>query len=281
MHVVEKKISKMLGPTKLHDIAARTKIGDYVGSCICMEFDHYIFISLHYVHPKYRKHGIGMELFKRVIDDNLRMKNIGINVVQNISSIYSEKFGFNKRTTWMIDMIEVKNVDKTKIIVDDNDEDVHLTVKDGKEVCLQRIIDYDAKIAKCQRDDFVGQWAIDRIDAVCKILVNSNNEIIGYGCGRLLSIVGCPSFGPIYCNSDDGFKHLFHALYSCFDEELDKQNLIILYIPTIKFNIMQQILHHATASFQLKEQFIPQFTQEIPDHNIDKIYCLPDVTMFI
>ncbi|KAM3724883.1 Chaperonin GroEL [Dirofilaria immitis] len=222
-----------------------------------------------------------MELFKRVIDDNLRMKNIGINVVQNISSIYSEKFGFNKRTTWMIDMIEVKNVDKTKIIVDDNDEDVHLTVKDGKEVCLQRIIDYDAKIAKCQRDDFVGQWAIDRIDAVCKILVNSNNEIIGYGCGRLLSIVGCPSFGPIYCNSDDGFKHLFHALYSCFDEELDKQNLIILYIPTIKFNIMQQILHHATASFQLKEQFIPQFTQEIPDHNIDKIYCLPDVTMFI
>lgn len=48
-------------------------------------------------------------------------------------------------------------------------DDVHLTVKDGKEITLQRIVDYDAKVAKCQREDFVRQWAVDRIDAICKV----------------------------------------------------------------------------------------------------------------
>lgn len=48
-------------------------------------------------------------------------------------------------------------------------DDVHLTVKDGKEITLQRIVDYDAKVAKYRREDFVRQWAVDRIDAICKV----------------------------------------------------------------------------------------------------------------
>ncbi|KAL4002000.1 Acetyltransferase (GNAT) family protein [Acanthocheilonema viteae] len=267
---------KMLGPTKLHDIAARTKIGDYVGSCICLEFDNYAFVSLYYVRPEYRKHGVGTELFKRVIDDNLRKKNIGLNSVRIMSSVYSEKLGFNKQASWLIDIIKAKNIDKQKIIVDD----IHLTVKDGKEISLKRIVDYDAKVAKYRREDFVRHWAVDRIDGVCKVLVNSNDEIVGYGCGRLLSIVGHPSFGPMYCDSDDGFKLLFHALHSCFNEELKEQNCINLFMPTIKSTTVQQMLHGA-AEFHLREQLIPQFTQKIPDNDIDKVYCVADVTMFI
>uniref|UniRef100_A0A8R1Y4Y6 N-acetyltransferase domain-containing protein n=1 Tax=Onchocerca volvulus TaxID=6282 RepID=A0A8R1Y4Y6_ONCVO len=267
---------KMLGPTKLHDIAARTKIGDYVGSCICLEFDNYAFVSLYYVHPEYRKQGVGSELFKRVVKDNLRKKNIGLNSKEPLSLLFSQKLGFNKRASWMIDIVEVKNVDKQKITVDD----IHLNVKDGKEISLQRIVDYDAKVAKCQREDFVRQWAVDRIDAVCKVLVNSKDEIVGYGCGRLLSIVGYPSFGPIYCDSEDGFKLLFHVLYSCFDEELKEQNLINLRMPETKLNTVKQILHDV-ADFELKTQLIPQFTQEVPDHDFNKIYCIADVTMFI
>lgn len=80
--------------------------------------------------------------------------------------------------------------------------------------------------------------------------MNSENEIVGYGCGRLLSIVGYPSFGPIYCDSDDGFKLLFHVLHSCFDEELKEQNMINLYVPTTKSSTVQQILHDA-ADFEL------------------------------
>ncbi|VDO56390.1 unnamed protein product [Brugia timori] len=94
-----------------------------------MEFDNYAFVSLYYVRPEYRKKGVGEELFKRVVNDNLRRKNIGLNAV----------------------------------------DDIQLTIKDGKEVSLQRIIDYDAKVAKCQREDFIRHWAVDRIDAVCKV----------------------------------------------------------------------------------------------------------------
>uniref|UniRef100_A0A1I7W5P3 N-acetyltransferase domain-containing protein n=1 Tax=Loa loa TaxID=7209 RepID=A0A1I7W5P3_LOALO len=267
---------KMLGPAKLHDVAARTKIGDYVGSCICLEFDTYAFVSLYYIHPEYRKRGIGTELFKRVINDDLRKKNIGLHSVQHMSAVYSQQLGFNKWASWTLDIIEVKNVDKQKIIVDN----IHLTVKDGKEVSLQRIIDYDAKVAKCRREDFVMHWAVDRIDAICKVLVNSKGEILGYGCGRLLSVVGYPGFGPVYSDSDDGFKLLFYALCSCFDNELKEQNSINLHVPTIKSNTVKQILHDA-ANFKLKEQLTPQFTQEIPGHDIDKIYCVTDATMFI
>ncbi|CAG9529848.1 unnamed protein product [Cercopithifilaria johnstoni] len=267
---------KMLGPTKLHDVAARTKIGDYVGSCICLEFDNYAFVSLYYIRPEYRKRGVGTELFKRVVNDNVRKKNIGLNAVQIMSPIYDKKLGFNKRAPWMIDKMKVKNIDKQKIIVDD----IHLIVKDSKEISLKRIVDYDAKVAKCRREDFVRQWAVDRIDAICKILVNQKDEIVGYGCGRLLSIVGYPSFGPIYCDSDDGFKLLFHVLHSCFDEELKEHNQINLFMPTTKSGTVQQILQGA-ADFDLKDQLIPQFTQKIPDVDIDKVYCIADVTMFI
>uniref|UniRef100_A0A915PQ16 N-acetyltransferase domain-containing protein n=1 Tax=Setaria digitata TaxID=48799 RepID=A0A915PQ16_9BILA len=217
---------KMLGPKKLHDVAARTKIGDYIGSCICLEFDSYAFVSLYYVRPEYRKRGVGTELFKRVVNDKLR-KNIGLHAAKAMAQIYDEKLGFNKRTSWMVDAIRVKNADKRKII-------------DGKEVNLQHIVDYDAKVAKCRREDFVRQWAVERIDAV---LVNSEGEIVGYGCGRLLSIVGFPGFGPMYCDSDDGFKLLFHALLSCFDEELKERNVISLRVPTTKSSTIQQILH--------------------------------------
>ncbi|VDM91738.1 unnamed protein product [Litomosoides sigmodontis] len=193
-----------------------------------------------------------------------------------MSPIYSEKLGFNKFAPWKIDIIKAKNIDKQKITVDG----INLTVKDGKEISLQRVVDYDAKVAKCRREDFVREWAVDRIDAVCKVLVNSENEIVGYGCGRLLSVVGHPSFGPMYCDSDDGFKLLFHALYSCFEEELKERNLINLFMPTTKSSTVLQILRDA-ADFDLREQLIPQFTQKIPDQDIGKVYCVADVTMFI
>lgn len=36
-------------------------------------------------------------------------------LVQVVPPVYSQKLGFNKRTSWMIDFIKVKNVDKQKI----------------------------------------------------------------------------------------------------------------------------------------------------------------------
>uniref|UniRef100_A0A0R3RM68 N-acetyltransferase domain-containing protein n=1 Tax=Elaeophora elaphi TaxID=1147741 RepID=A0A0R3RM68_9BILA len=275
---------KMLGPTKLHDISARTRIGDYVGSCICLEFDDFAFVSLYYVRPEYRKRGVGCELFKRVVNDDLRKKNVGLNAVKIMSQIYSDKLGFNKRTPWMIDIIKAKNIDKQRIIVCKPKvitvDDISLTVKDGKEVTLQRIIDYDATVAKRRREEFVRQWAVDRIDAVCKVLVNSADEIVGYGCGRLLSVVGYPTFAPMYCDSDDGFKLLFHVLYSCFEEELKERNQINLFMPTIKSTTVQKMLH-GIADLEMREQLSPQFTQKIPDHDINKVYCVSDVTMFL
>lgn len=82
-----------------------------------------------------------------------------------------------------------------------------------------------------------------------QVLVDSSDEIVGYGCGRLLSIVGRPIFGPIYCDSDDGFKMLFHMLVSCFDEELKEQNTIRLFVPTAKSTTVQHLLQDA-ASFE-------------------------------
>lgn len=89
--------------------------------------------------------------------------------------------------------------------------------------------------------------------------MNSKNEIVGYGCGRLLSIVGYPSFGPIYCDTDDGFKLLFHVLYSCFDEELKTNNQINLHIPTIKSNTVQKMLRDAANFDSVKFLFTTLF----------------------
>lgn len=88
-----------------------------------------------------------------------------------------------------------------------------------------------------------------------QVLVNSEDEIVGYGCGRLLSVVDFPTFGPIYCDSDDGFKLLFHVLHSCFDEDLKKQNRANLKMPTTKLDAIKQIFHDA-ADFELVTFFI-------------------------
>ncbi|VDM98545.1 unnamed protein product [Thelazia callipaeda] len=252
---------KMLAPGKLHFVSARTKIGEYVGSCICMEFDDYAFVAMYYVRAEYRKKKIGTELFKRVVDDKLRKKNIGLHAGK-MSSIYDQVLGFSIRTSWVADTFFIKNIDITKIIV----QNTPLIIKDAKEVDLSQIVDYDAKVVKWRREGFVKHWGVDRVDAVCKVLVNSEGEVIGYGCGRLLSIVGYPTFGPIYCDSDDGFKLLFHALASCFNIELKEQNLICLRVLSAKSNAIQQVLYGAAADIE-KSEFA-----EIR-HIVINIYC--------
>lgn len=36
--------------------------------------------------------------------------------VQTMSSVYNDKLGFNKWTSWMVDIIDLKNIDLQKII---------------------------------------------------------------------------------------------------------------------------------------------------------------------
>ncbi|VDN49862.1 unnamed protein product [Gongylonema pulchrum] len=115
-----------------------------------------------------------------------------------------------------------------------------------------------------------------------QVLVNSSNEIVGYGCGRLISRVDGPEFGPVYCDSDEAFLVLFCALASCFFKLFEKPDdmKIVLAVPTTKSRKVQEILRD-NAEIVYKGQRIPQFTKEVPDHDINRIYCISGLQMFI
>lgn len=69
--------------------------------------------------------------------------------------------------------------------------------------------------------------------------------MVGYGCGRLLSLVGYPAFGPVYCDSDEGFLLLFKTLVECFDEALKENNTIILRVPSTMSERVLKLLDNA------------------------------------
>ncbi|VDM44219.1 unnamed protein product [Toxocara canis] len=267
---------KMLGADKLHDTVAKTKYGEYVGSCICFEFPEMSFVAIYYVCPKYRGKGVGSRLFADTVTDSLRKGNIGLHAVQAMSPVYEKELGFVKHADWLVDIVKMMNVNVEKI----NDLKSSLTVKGAREVGLENLVDYDTTVNKSKREPFVRHWAFERNDSVCKVVVDEKDHVIGYGCARLLSVVGYPSLCPIYADNDEAFVALFKALALCYEEELKENSLIDMRTPSTKTPRIKELLSDV-AQIEVKSQCVPQFTKYVPDHDINKVYSITDMTLFI
>uniref|UniRef100_A0A915C0P1 YitH acetyltransferase (GNAT) domain-containing protein n=1 Tax=Parascaris univalens TaxID=6257 RepID=A0A915C0P1_PARUN len=114
----------------------------------------------------------------------------------------------------------------------------------------------------------------------CKVVVDSDDHVIGYGCARLLSVVASPALCPIYADSDDAFVALFKALALCYEEEVKENNRIDIRSPSTKTPRIKQLLSDV-AQITVKSQCTPQFTKYVPEHDIEKIYSITDMTFFI
>lgn len=65
-----------------------------------------------------------------------------------------------------------------------------------------------------------------------QVVLDSNNEIVGYGSGHMLSIWDSPIFCPIYADNDHVFVAIFSALADHFKENIQRKNLIDMRVPT-------------------------------------------------
>uniref|UniRef100_A0A915C1V1 N-acetyltransferase domain-containing protein n=1 Tax=Parascaris univalens TaxID=6257 RepID=A0A915C1V1_PARUN len=163
---------KILGTEKLHDTVAKTKYGEYVGSCICFQFPEMSFVAIYYVCPNYRTKGVGTRLFASTVTDSLRKGNIGLHAVQEMSPVY-EKLGFAVRANWLVDMVRMTDVNMEKI----HDLKSSLTVKGARDVGLEKLVEYDTTVNKTKREPFVRHWAYERNDSVCKVICPGFLEI--------------------------------------------------------------------------------------------------------
>uniref|UniRef100_A0A9J2Q6V3 N-acetyltransferase domain-containing protein n=1 Tax=Ascaris lumbricoides TaxID=6252 RepID=A0A9J2Q6V3_ASCLU len=248
-----------LGPDKFHHAVAKTKAGEFVGCCMCLNMDDMAFVALYYVRPQYRGKGIGQRLFKTVLPPALaEEKNVGLHAAPKMSSVYDNVLGFNKYTTWKSDVILLQDIDFAKL--GEVLREQQYSVKDVSEVPIDELVAYDQTVYKSKREAFVQNFIARRKDAKCKVIFDKQGAIIGYGCAHSLSnglptlcpvifdkqgaIIGygcahslsngLPTLCPVYCDKDDAFLALLSELLSCYSEELKKNNCVDLRPPSIK-----------------------------------------------
>lgn len=267
-----------LGPDKFHHAVAKTKAGEFVGCCMCLNMDDMAFVALYYVRPQYRGKGIGQRLFKTVLPPALaEEKNVGLHAAPKMSSVYDNVLGFNKYTTWKSDVILLQDIDFAKLGAVLREQ--QYSVKDVSEVPIDELVAYDQTVYKSKREAFVQNFIARRKDAKCKVIFDKQGAIIGYGCAHSLSN-GLPTLCPVYCDKDDAFLALLSELLSCYSEELKKNNCVDLRPPSIKTARISTMLE-GIAKVVKKADNSPQFTKFIPEHDVNKLYSLADLNTWI
>lgn len=63
-------------------------------------------------------------------------------------------------------------------------------------------------------------------------------------------------FGPVYCDSDEGFLSLFRTLVSCFEEQLKEKNMVTLLVPSTKTPNVQNLVKGAAEFERVSYEFI-------------------------
>ncbi|VDN33199.1 unnamed protein product [Gongylonema pulchrum] len=69
---------KMLGNENFRFMVAKTKSGEYAGSCTCFIFPDYAFVAAYYVRPEFRGRGIGSRLFNLAVSNKVKEGNVGL-----------------------------------------------------------------------------------------------------------------------------------------------------------------------------------------------------------
>uniref|UniRef100_A0A183EPX1 Acetyltransf_18 domain-containing protein n=1 Tax=Gongylonema pulchrum TaxID=637853 RepID=A0A183EPX1_9BILA len=138
-------------------------------------------------------------------------------------------------------------------------------VKNIREVSLQQLIEYDSKFAGANRESFVRSWVYERPDAVSKVVVNSSNEIVGYGTGRLFSIWDSAGFSPVYGDSVLVFLALFGALAEHFKEQIQRKNVVDLRVPSIHLKAVRSVLQGIADVKEVRSSCISPIALEQPD----------------
>ncbi|KHN85949.1 Uncharacterized protein F36G3.2 [Toxocara canis] len=266
-----------LGADKLRHAVAKTKVGEFIGCCMCLNMDDMAFVAMYYVRPKYRGKGIGERLFKTALPTSLmQKKNVGLHAAPKMSAVYDKVLGFSNYTAWKSDVIQLQEIDITKLKTLPKG---HCCVKDVSEIQIDKLVAYDESVYKSSRVSFVQNFIAKRRDAKCQIALDEQGSIVGYGCAHLLSN-GSPILCPIYCDSDDAFIALITKLLSFYSDQLKKNNNVDLRPASIKTPNITALLE-GIAKVVKKGDNSPQFTKFVPDHDADKLYSVADLNVWI
>ncbi|VDM47270.1 unnamed protein product [Toxocara canis] len=106
----------LIGIDKMHHVVAKTKEGEYVGSCLCLEMDDLAMMALYYVRPEFRHKAVGSRIFRKALSTELaNAKNIGLHSTPQMSKVYDSALGFNKYANWRSDILAMHNIDISKL----------------------------------------------------------------------------------------------------------------------------------------------------------------------
>uniref|UniRef100_A0A0M3IQI6 Acetyltransf_18 domain-containing protein n=1 Tax=Ascaris lumbricoides TaxID=6252 RepID=A0A0M3IQI6_ASCLU len=155
----------------------------------------------------------------------------------------------------------------------------NIEVKKADEVTFSELCDYDDSITNSRREDFIRFTAVFREDAICKVIINENEKIVGFGRIRQ-SFNGSLIIGPIYCDSDANFIALFKSLIESYSKNISTSTNITMRSPSIKTTQIANLLRGAAEIMEISK-LQPQFTKCVPHHDISKIYAITDLFVFL
>ncbi|VDK57827.1 unnamed protein product [Anisakis simplex] len=156
-----------LGADKIRHVVAKTKLGEFIGCCICFNMDDMLFVALYYVRPKYRRNGIGQRLFRTALPAALmEKKNAGLHAAPKMSSIYDTVLGFSNYTPWKTDIVQLQEIDISKLKEIPKGD---CFVRDISKVNIDKLVEYDETVYKSSREAFVRNFIARRKDSRCKV----------------------------------------------------------------------------------------------------------------
>uniref|UniRef100_A0A915C596 N-acetyltransferase domain-containing protein n=1 Tax=Parascaris univalens TaxID=6257 RepID=A0A915C596_PARUN len=265
-------LKKALGDNVLL-MVAKSRRGEFMGSCMSLVFDDMAFVGYYFVIPECRGKGVGRRLFDSVLTKSMKTMNIGLHSALKMSPIYERCYGFSHYSEWATSILQISSVKPNKIKgMDDNIE-----VKKANEVTFSELCDYHESITHSRREDFIRFTAVFRDDAICKVIINESGKIIGFGRIRQ-SHNGSLIIGPIYCDADANFITLFKSLIESYSENIYNSTSITMRSPSIKTAQITSLLCDAAETISKLQ---PQFTKCVPRHDIVKIYAIADLFVFV
>jgi len=187
------------------------------------------------------------------------------------------KGGFDKRTAWILDFLDVKNVDVHRMQINCNG----FQIVGADCVDEQAVVEFDKRVTHgVDRSRLLRHFCLKRTDCITKIALNkASNEVVGFAVARVALNNGRIIVGPCYAASNEIFKALFSELVISVQQTYGEGTVFTFRSPSIVSDRLIELMA-GVADVNNKEHCTPQFTQAIPQFEHQLVYSLLDVILF-
>ena len=233
------------------------------------------FLGLYGVEKSHQNRGIGKQLFNLCLK-HIGDRNCGLHAVPEYLDIYQNKagFGISEGRSMVAFRGIPKNVDNLQMTINGSFKVKELN-EDNKSSLLSKIIKYDSKVHKDNRQKLL-TLTLNKSDYLTFVAIDeTNDEVLGYGCIRPNS--GHQGMiGPVYADNHSMAEVLIYNLIkSC---KLSQTNGLLY----ITIDSSEAGLKIAQKLGLIEEERCQRlFTKYVIPSNHEFIYCIhsPDFSL--